>query len=213
MFNETYSDNNITLTFIKSTNIQAYPCGRRRSNLVDKDGSDTTTNDQYYFPFDPEARLNTEANNRKHSSLNGYTQTYLQDWDSSNKVLSLAVAGYLFNITLDDYIVDPDTDQPVYNLDAFGNAIITALLTNADATESQATSIYVNILLEDVKLFTGFQEYYTSILRNQSNNNKAPETSLDLLNEKSRNNLEKAKNFDNYYFSGLSFSTTPVLFA
>lgn len=202
MFIETHSDNDITLTFIKSANIQAYPCGRRRSTVVDRDGSSGTTDDQYYFPFDPEARLNTEANNRKQSSQNGYTQTYLKDWDVTNKLLTLSLAGYLFKISL------PDDHCAVND---FGAKVI------AQLADTSATSIYANVLLEDVHLFSGFKEYYTSILRNQSDSSLPegiPETSLDLpdtttVNSGSRS-LENLRDFNNYYFSGLSFSTTPL---
>jgi hypothetical protein len=200
MFIETHSDNDITLTFIKSANIQAYPCGRRRSTVVDRDGSSGTTDDQYYFPFDPEARLNTEANNRKQSSQNGYTQTYLKDWDVTNKLLTLSLAGYLFKISL------PDDHCAVND---FGAKVI------AQLADTSATSIYANVLLEDVHLFSGFKEYYTSILRNQSDSSLPegiPETSLDLPDTTTVNSgsLENLRDFNNYYFSGLSFSTTPL---
>ena len=60
MFIETHkTENDIDLTFIKSTCIQAYPCGRRR--IPDQ----TAETAGFRIPFDPEARLNTEANNRK----------------------------------------------------------------------------------------------------------------------------------------------------
>lgn len=196
MFIETHSDNNTTLTFVKSANIQAYPCGRRQSEAVDRDGNPGTVNDRYYFPFDPEARLNTEANNRKHSSLNGYTQTYLKSWDETDGNISLALGGYWFNIKLDaGYIT--------------ANDFSTKVLEQID--DANATTIYANILTEDVHLFSGFQEYYTSVLRNQSNTS-IPETTLDLINTTTADsgNLESMRNFANYYFSGLSFSTTPL---
>ena len=108
MFIETYTDEiagvDQILTFIKSSNIQAYPCGRRRA-VEDRDLNDNDiveADEHIRIPFDPEARLNTEANNRKHSSLNGYTQTYLKEWDEKKKLLTVALAGYLFNITLTD---------------------------------------------------------------------------------------------------------------
>ena len=96
-------NNDNRLVFIKSKNVNVFPCGRRRSNLIDADGSTLTVNDRYYIPFDPEARLNTEANNRKHSGLNGFRQSYIYDWSytASSGVLSLVIEGYLFNIILD----------------------------------------------------------------------------------------------------------------
>lgn len=198
MFIETHSDNDINLTFIKSANVQVYPCGRRRSTAVDTDEDMHTVEDKFYFPFDPEARLNTEANNRKQSGLNGYTQTYLKDLDETKKLLTLSLAGYLFNIKL-------DTDYTT--VDDFGKGII------AQVGDSEASSIYANILIENVHLFSGFQEYFTSILRDQSESNEnIPETSLDLPNSITVNsgNLDNLKNFNNYYFSGLSFSISPL---
>lgn len=212
----------LPLTFIRSKNVHAYPCGRRRSTEIDKDGDLTKTiNDKYYFPFDPEARLNTEANNRKHSSLNGFTQTYIKDFEQAEEgkdaYFILALNGYLFKIKQTN-----NTCNPNY----FGDAIITSIVDNLAAKRDAAkndpalqgtiqaeidqinakTRIYANILLEDVYLFTGFQNYYTSILRNQSDG--VPETSLDLLIEGGTH--ADSKDADNYYFSGLSFSTVPL---
>lgn len=210
MFIKTHEDNSITLTFLKSVNVQAYPCGRRRSTPADKDGNPGTVNDQYYFPFDPEARLNTEANHRRQSGLNGYTQNYLKEWDKVNKLLTLSLAGYLFTIDI-NCIIPESTDaqgnpERSYNLteeDGFGAKI--AKLTGSTGNESK---IFANIVLEDVHLFSGFQEYYTKILRDQLGiNSNIPSAQLDLLKDDS----SPANDFDNYYFSGLSFSTTPLV--
>lgn len=232
MFIETHSDNGKLLTFIKSTNVQVYPCGRRRSTIIDQD---TTTDDQYYIPFDPEARLNTEANNRKHSGLNGYTQTYLKDWDEANKLLMFSLGGYLFNIEL----CTKDSNGTVLNdygtPAVFGFKVIEILKNTAEALKdnaktmaeitaaeallnniTDATEIYANILIEDVHLFSGRQEYFTEVLRNQSKTDTDnPETSLDLLksniaNATSEVLLASENEPNNYYFSGLSFSTSPL---
>lgn len=206
MFVEKHSINDIGLTFIKSANIQAYPCGRRRSELVDSDGSIETVDDKYYIPFDPEARLNTEANNRKHSGLNGFTQTYLTEWEDDQDNLLLALAGYLFKIKL---------DNNYKKVNDFGNAVVTQLSTLAGAQQSSAwvepERIYANILLEDTALFQGFMAYNTSVLRNQTDSS-TPEVTLDLLTTPSRDNasLSDIQDFNNYYFSGLSFSAEPL---
>jgi hypothetical protein len=170
----------IQVTFIKSTNVQVYPCGRRRGN------ADLTGNSESYIPFDPEARLNTEANNRKHSGLNGYTQTYIKDWEGD--LLTMSLGGYLFNITFPDGSV-PDG---YLSQDGVGKKIAENVLNSA------ATKIYANILIQDVHLYSGFTEYYTGVLRNQTATDQ-PTTSLDLLVTGS-----------DYYFSGLSFSTSPL---
>lgn len=197
--NTTLSDQSILeLTFIRSKNVQVYPCGRRRSNSIDIDGKSETL-DSYYIPFDPEARLNTEANNRRYSGLNGYTQTYVHSWDETSKLLTLSMAGYLFRITLDDGY---ETKQK------FSEGIV--------GTSSNATKIYANILVEDVTLFSSnkIKEYKSAILRNQSTDGETPlaiET-LDLIKSASPETYTNAflNNANNYYFSGLSFSTEPL---
>jgi hypothetical protein len=189
----------LALTFMKSLDVQAFPCGRRRSAIIDTDGNDRTTGDRYRLPFDPEARLNTEANNVKHSGLNGYTQTYLKDWNETTKQLTLSLAGYLFNIKLtDDYL----------SQNAFGNAIAESLGANSVT----ASYIYANILLEDVQLFQGEpKSYYTRVLRNQSNTDD-PTDSIDLLKTAiaTGTDTDAMKDKNNYYFSGLSFSIVPA---
>jgi len=196
MFIETHvgsdaKSNDIVLTFLNSLNVQAYPCGRRRSTDIENDTGDK---EKYRIPFDPEARLNTEANNRKHSSLNGFTQTYLKDWDENT--LTISLAGYLFTITLDSGYASEN---------AFGTALFNALTTD-NKELPEATHLYANILIEDVHLFSGFTEYYTGILRNQSGDvSEKPETALDLVADETA-----AADIGNFYFSGLSFSATPL---
>ena len=205
MFNETHktSINGKDLVFIKSTNIQAYPCGRRRSQQIDtvdrnKDGK-VQEDEKYFIPFDPEARLNTEANNRKYSSLNGYTQTYLERWDEVEKVLILSLGGYLFTISLSDNCI---------TVKDFSKELLTKLNLS---DYNSITKIYANILLEETPLFSGFNDYNTWVLRDQANNTIG-ETCLDLLNTSATNDGTSAKiqDFNNYYFSGLSFSVVPL---
>jgi hypothetical protein len=150
MFIKTHDDtldggSTTTLTFVKSVNIQAFPCGRRRSTIIN-----VTTEDR--IPFDPEARLNTEANNRKHSGLNGFTQTYLNTWDTGKGILSIALAGYLFNITL------PVNSGNFWDVDTFGDSI-------ADLTGA-TTEIYANILINDtIVLKTRGWGYLTGLVK------------------------------------------------
>jgi hypothetical protein len=179
------------LVYIKSTNIKVFPCGRRRSELVDSDGSDNTVSDRSYIPIDPEARLNTEANNRKHSGLNGFKQTYINDWEQGSDSISLVLAGYLFNITLDSEYRD---------IKNFGNAI-KGLIGDTD-------SIYANIVLADVQFFSSVDgsgtpgsTVSTEILRDQALALQ-PSVCLDILKEGGT-----ATRAADYYFSGLSFSS------
>jgi hypothetical protein len=177
--------------FMKSANVRAFPCGRRRS---------TEISTEYRIPFDPEARLNTEANNRKHSSLNGFTQTYLNYWDQSLGELAIVLAGYIFNISLPK---SPDSPDEYINENAFGGAIESALQSS-----DPVTSIYANIILQGTPLFSGeFSdkklEYDTVVLRNQSASDFSDAT-LDLPISGTTTDL------DSYYFSGLSFSSVPL---
>jgi hypothetical protein len=194
---------NLKLAFVKSINITAFPCGRRRSQAVKIDANadrNITDAETYNIPYDPEARLNTEANNRKHSGLNGYKQSYLGDWKASgNDYLTISLLGYLFKIKL---------DNTLRTANGFGVAVKEALGITPVSGE---TSIYANIRLEDVPLYTGLNTYTTSILRNQTKTDEALGT-LDLLNSVARDNhsLVRSNPNDYFFFSGLSFTTLPI---
>lgn len=218
MFIEQHLHNNTTailLTFPQSTKVRVYPCGRRRSNLIDTDGSSDTVNDRYYIPFDPEARLNTEFNNRRYSSTNGFTQSHINNNTNEND-LSFTIDGYNFIIDLREYL---KPNELVDTIDAFGAEIITSLKSkyaegSTDvATIDSSSKIYANIKLEDTPLYvsTGDTlEYNTWILRNQSvsavtDQNINASSTLDMFSGLSCDNLSEA-----YYFSGLSFSIYPI---
>ena len=199
MFNKIHvEDDKPILAFIKSSNIQVFPCGRRRSTFITDYSGGTTEESGHRIPFDPEARLNTEANNRKHSSLNGYSQTYFNKWDNVTDEFSISVAGYLFSIS------------STMSASAFGGhvfSLIKAKQNEIDGTnlsENDYNNIYVNIIIEDTLLFSGFQKYYTGILHNQFEENLT-EPVLDLLVDSK--NIDSA---DSYCFSGLSFSLEPL---
>lgn len=207
MFIETHEAINakeeiLLLTFLKSLAIQAYPCGRRRSKLTLNDPGDPV-----YIPFDPEARLNTEANNRKYTSLNGFNQTYINS--SSAKTLSLALAGYLFNIDLKS-LDDTGSATPEGIIRTFGEKAATALTPEGGST-SNITKLYVNIRIQNVKLFSGSEDdSYTTVLRDQIDEIK-PRTDLDVLKSELKTpTTADANELGNYYFSGLSFSAEPL---
>jgi hypothetical protein len=186
MFVKVNIDDKSTLAFVRSKYIKVFPCGRRRSIPIDKDGNNNTPNDVYYIPFDPEARLNTEATNRKHSGLNSTVQSYIRDFTS--KRFTFVINGYVFEIQLDD-----------------ANNTVTKFCENLlgvlnDGTSSR--SIYANIGTEDVEFFS---KATTEVLRDQTNEN--PHTSsLDLYVPR-----EPENNSNSYYFSGLSLTTSDTL--
>jgi hypothetical protein len=195
MFNEVHKSNGLSLVFVRSSNIQAFPCGRRRGQEMD-----SKLGEKYCIPFDPEARLNTEYNNLRHSSLNGFTQSYINKWEQDQ--LSLVINNYLFNISFDADLMKKGESTIEGN---FGKAI-------ADAAENTAaTKIYANIRVTQVPLYSGFETYSTPILRDQTNNPK-PGPILDLLNQEAVNKPELLTKSpkDYFYFSGLSFSVEPL---
>jgi hypothetical protein len=188
MFIKDTKVNNNGLVFVQSKNVKTFPCGRRRSGIVDPDNNSATVSDRYYIPFDPEARLNTEANNRKHSGLNGFKQKYLYSWDDSGSI-SFVLAGYLFEISSD------------YNtVDSFGKGVAETLALNEPMNK-----IFVNIKLADMTFFEGATNVppaTTKILRDQYTS-KSP---LECLDQPANLKADKT-NPDSYYFFGLSFSS------
>lgn len=175
LFNHVHSskqEGGMPLAFINSSYILAFPCGTRRAELTN----------QSYIPYDPEARLNTEANNRKHTGLNGFTQSYIKE-AFENGELSLVLDGYLFRINTE-------------SVEAFVNAFTDML---PDDSLNDATNIYANIRVAKVKLYEGFENYFTEVLRDQTAEID-PLASIDVNTDVN----------GGYYFSGLSFSTSPL---
>ena len=175
------------LVFMGSQYVKAFPCGRRKSELIDG---------ERYIPID---RLNTEANNRKHSGLNGYKQSYLRHWITSGYTsnISLVLAGYLFDIELTSTSTSTNAEDIV---NAFGTEIAQSI------NDVDMNSIYVNILTTDVTFFSSVDgssnansTVGTEILRDQILNDE-PATCLDMPMS------SESKDASGFYFSGLSFS-------
>ena len=196
------------LAFIKSKSIRVFPCGRRRSEILDPDNNDNTVSDQYYLPFDPEARLNTEANNRKHSGLNGYKQSYLNYWRVSGNTsqISFVIAGYLFDIEVEfSTSVGSSIEAAIM---AFGSVLAESLSSSA-----AVSTLYANIKLADIEFFSGVNgnsatAAKTTILRDQgTNETEQPASCLDRYSGSDDANI---LNPEHYYFYGLSFSTSDL---
>ena len=170
------------LVFLKSLAVQVYPCGNRRS-YEDSGSGDVA------IPFDPEARLNTEANNRRHASTNGFEQTFLKI-DEGAELIKLVIAGYSFRINASstDFYKD-------FNL---------ALTDDEDANNN----IYANIRIKTTKLYADNSlDYTTEVLSPQALD---LETSPDVLDVFGGDESANYNEPDNYYFSGLSFSIKPL---
>ena len=191
------------LSFLKSLAVSAYPCGRRRGQ-PDPDKSDN------FIPFDPEARLNTEANARKYSSLNGYSQSYILDWSEENKKAIIVLGGYYFEISSDD----------LANANTFGTKLIDAQKSFFGTETSSlqyyqiehANKIYANIRIEQAPLFvdtTRQLSYTTGILKNQTGSTKGSTAAIDVIVD-GADTSQAIYNDANYYFSGLSFSISPI---
>lgn len=221
MFNEVryaYSGNLLKrLAFVKSLNVRAFPSGRRRGNEVAVDLNGDTNiqqSERFIIPFDPEARLNTEKNNRRQVSTNGFKQTFVKSWDTANGKLSLVLGGYSFDIDL-------ESDAKYYN--NFANKLATAMADSAGVTVEdflgdttlKRLGLYANVRLEEVPLYQGLVNYTTYILRNQTiteGSSDIAEPIIDLLNTAAETNTVGYKNNpENYYFfSGISFSFFPL---
>ena len=188
------ADSTQKLAFVRSLNVQAFPCGRRRSEQV----TAVTGNDKYYIPYDPEAKLNTEKNNRQHSSSNGFTQNYIKCWTEDE--ISIVIGGYSFKI--DPQYANQETLSYKDTFDAFGKTLGAAL-------GESGSSIYANIRIESVPLYSGFTTYYTEILRDQTTA-EYPSASIDILQSNANANTLRTKPEECFYFAGLSFSTEPL---
>jgi hypothetical protein len=213
--------NALCLVFLNSAQVLAFPCGRRRTPTIDAN---------YSIPFDPEARLNTEANNRKHSGLNGYTQTFMS-WESGAESFIVVIDGYLFEVKLPDRTATASTVGDLvisaiakYNVtkapesEKFTDAEIEAkievekntLLTAIDANGSnEISNIYANILIQKVPLYSSDKlTYQTSILRDQAaDTNSNDWTSINPFIDLQ---TKEDPGIEDYYFAGLSFSVKPL---
>ena len=97
------------------------------------------------------------------------------------------------------------------SINTFASELISAL--HGTSPDPDITKIYANIKLEEILLYskgTGSERdtlrYKTWVLRNQSAS-KYAENELDLL----KSGETDASDVSKYFFSGLSFSTTPIV--
>jgi hypothetical protein len=195
-------DTDNKLAFLESPNVKVFPSGRRKSELIG-DGT------KRYIPIDPEARLNTESNHRKHSGLNGYKQSYILGW--TNESISLVVAGYLFNIKLSTAFM-PNAENGNKNSYQLLGEHLAANLKDSTGNVVVVDKIYANILTTDVTFFTSIDgsgntdsQVSTEILRDQSFS-ADPRTCLDLKKDPTK----ASPMATDFYFSGLSFSADPL---
>lgn len=183
---KTISYNDKDYAFMRSASVNAFPCSARRSF------SQSAGADEIIIPFDPEARLNTEANNRRHTSLNGFSTSYIKDFIDNSALdtdshLVFVINGYYFDISL---------LEGYKTIAEFG----TAIAGQINAT----TKIFANISLSETTLIQGnanTEEYSTDILCSIPAGYHGSTAYLDIYSG-SGSQSDKG----NYYFSGLAFS-------
>lgn len=197
-------DSENKLAYLDSLNVKVFPSGRRKSELLNENDQ----KEKYHIPIDPEARLNTEANHRKHSGLNGYKQNYILSW--TNESISLVLAGYLFNIKLSSAFM-PTIGNNKNSDQLIGEHLAANLKDNNDKA-LVADKIYVNILTTDITFFQSVDgtnnpnsTVSTEILRDQSFS-ADPLACLDLK----KDTTKASPMAMDFYFSGLSFSAEPL---
>jgi hypothetical protein len=192
MFNEKHqigrgSNSGQYLSFLGSKYVKVFPCGRRRAYK----------NDGTPIPFDSEAKLNTELNNRKVSGLNSINESFYVGQEWSTDLLRLVIGGYSFEIEL------ADGYKEIFNFcteatDFIGN--------------NDKNAIYANIKLSKVQIYesndssydsSNALDSYTWVLKNQSNDYNISHLDIRIKDDPST--------VDDFYFSGLSFSTYPLV--
>lgn len=217
----------VDIAFPASIKTLVYPCSRRRSVALDTDNNPTTGKVSY--PFDPEARLNTEHNHRRNVSTNGYVQSFLSGINIENVnpdktetavyypsgSLDLTIAGYSFKVQFDAGCIKAENDKILSNsvvdgVDFIGKAIAEQNLEyDPNATNLK---IYANIRIEAVKLYETLDNmvYHSWILHHQDNRGtlSGVDTALDVLRTSGTETV--AETPDNHFFSGLSFSVHPL---
>jgi len=101
---KSYIDGSKTFYFVESRNIKVFPCSYRGYY-------DTTGTTPRLVTFDPEARLNTEANFIHAGAGDGSTDSYIINWiydnpETAKNVLKCIIGGYyfeIFNVTPADF--------------------------------------------------------------------------------------------------------------
>ena len=204
----------MALAFLPSVYIKVFPCARRRS-VVEND-ADTS------IPFDPEARMNTEKNNRNISSNNGTHQSYLSGFTTEYEngaltgVLRFTIKGYNFEISLPATFFDINNNELAINnpVNFFCDQLLAAfrevtgssgerLYTQTDL--NNFNSIYANVLLQAVPLYEGQDDIMDAssvLLRNQDMSDIS--TALDSLKKNGTRT-----SYTDYFFSGLTLSVLP----
>lgn len=194
------------LAFLPSLDVQAFPCGRRRSEQVTITNSDGIA-ESFHVPYDPEARLNTEVNNRQQTGLNGFKQSYIKSFADNYNDITLVIAGYIFKITTSYNVQDLGGFRTPY--EAFAGTFISDVYSGK---RDDIQSIYANIRIEEVPLYTGATTYNTWVIRDQAPaaETNAAITSIDKLASRYKDAtsaLLKSNPEQCFYFAGLSFST------
>lgn len=132
----TNTDNSVDRrVFLQSKNVNIFPCSRRGQ-------FDMQDSAKYY---DPEARLNTERTNRLSTSVNGFTDSFIDNFDADAGNLVFTLAGYR-------------VEAKNINIEKIAEALA--------ATDEDI--IYAHLSLH-TGISLSINDYYTEILYRQSN--------------------------------------------
>lgn len=228
-FPEAGSGTGVKITFPASIDVQAFPCARRRSIQL------TIAQTQQMWPFDPEARLNTERNNRRHTGINGYRDSYINKININKPTATapasgqeqklgecdFTLAGYNFKLSLFENSLPPafNRTRVESGIDLLGQLILGGLALEESIANS-ANKLYANIVLEEQMLYTGDPTNATTkklsasswLLGRQIIQANSSETALDLLRSVAtgEKDTELIKDPANFYFSALSFSKEKI---
>ena len=165
----------INSKYFRSADVKVYPATYR--------GNYEIATGEYagqIYTFDPEARMQTEANIIRAGGKLSKDDTYIINWDSENKVLICVIGGYYFelsNVDLNDFVyensdniykskhlnivtrsitIKSDTDS-IYNENSYDSPRTTKILASqySETSESLDVRIPVDGENEEAYVFTG----------------------------------------------------------
>ena len=188
----------------KSAEIKVFPSGRRGITAAQD-------------PFDPESRLNTEFNNRRISSINGFSDSFIKGFDADTGLFTFCLGGYSFSFNLvksnqnkeiEEETENEEISEQSQNAEDLLSSFIRTLGTVVNKDDENGKVVYANILLEEINLYYADSDTnaQTWILRDQTDS-VAPRTILDILDTVED---DPQSNTKEYYFTGITFSNQPL---
>ncbi len=188
--------------YLQSKNINVFPCSRR-GRLED----DTTG--IVVQQYDPEARLNTERTNRLHTAVNGFTDSFIDDYIKDKvTVLDEDDDGKLIEGT--EHEVDRNIGTLIFSLAGYyveaKNFDPATIATALGLTPTAGDKIYAYLYLT-TGVSVGVTGYFTELLGRQSDLTSGINTNyLDVPYTGSYTDSSgKERSVNDYFFTGVSF--------